>query len=505
MANNVLKNAVRSLVRRLTSFTGPQSDPDLFGTLEMLPNPDQIMRKMGKTEQVFASIKQDSHIKGLIRPIRADVRRMNYRLKSGDEEHPKAEAALDLCKFYMNNVKPNATTDWKELFWQFTETALYGFRVHELVWDVLDGYQLPCEINDRPNRRFGFDADAALYFITKNNRKGELADMNYFVVSQHMATMQNPYGEALFSSCFWWWTFKNGGVKFLYQYCERHGLPWPIARYPEGTQEPEINELEKAIQHMIGNGYAVVQDGTGVEILETKGGSGDLPQERLILLANREMSMAITSQSMVGNAAEVGGTMAASTTAKDEKDQVSDGDRDIAIASMNQIFRKITDVNIGTDVPSPVLEFYTDNKGTKERAEVYQIATQVSDQVSKKGFHDEMGIPVAEDENDILKAAAPVAPTAFSRGQVANNYNYATPAVSVDYDTAATNAIDQYVENKLLEPAQALLQEYIKEGKSVEAYRDAVTTLLIEADDSLLQDVVSNALAVSSLEGINDA
>lgn len=230
------------------------------------------------------------------------------------------------------------------------------------MWDAWDGSLVPVNVIDRPNRRFGFDVDAQLMLKSRAEPMGVVVDEPYrFIVSRHMATMSNPYGSALLSGCFWPWTFKTGGWKYFVKFCERHGLPWPVARYGLGASEAEQDQLAQAIEAMIDSGYAVVPEGSSVELLVANTSGSMLPQESLINAANREMSKCLTGQAMIAELQNVGARAATETAMKRQSD-INDSDRDIASASMSQIFRWITTFNFGEDVPSPELEFFQINE-----------------------------------------------------------------------------------------------------------------------------------------------
>lgn len=304
---------LRGLIQGVKGWLGKpvataETDPErFFSSLASLPNPDPILRKMGRADAVYHSIMMDAHVMGEIRSIRGSFRSHEYRLVVGSENDAKAAAAMELCKDWMHSGPPNPVADWMEVMWQMCSCILTGYKPHELVWGYnISGKLLPTEVADRPGRRILFDAAANPLLVSKAAPLGAPVEPYQFTISRHMATTDNPYGMALLSSCFWPWTFKTGGWRYFVKYCERHGLPWPVGRYPQGTSEKDQDALADALASMVESGYVVVQEGTGLELLVPQGGSGSAPQQALISLANREMSKALTSQAMVGEQLEVG-------------------------------------------------------------------------------------------------------------------------------------------------------------------------------------------------------
>jgi len=511
---------LRGLVQSLKGWIGKpiatvDSDPQrFFGTLYSLPNPDPILRQMGEAEKVYHSIMADAHVMGEIRSIRGSFRSHEYRILEGDAADSKSAAARDLCVQWMARAEPNAVSDWLEVMWQMTSCIFTGYRAHELVWDLTDGKYLPSAVIDRPGRRIKFDFEGAPLLVSRDNFQGAPVEPYQFIISRHMPTSDNPYGMALLSSCFWPWTFKTGGWRYFVKYCERHGLPWPIGRYPQGTSPEDQDKLANALASMVEAGYVVAQEGTGLELLVPSTNGGALPQERLLTLCNREMSKALTSQAMVGEQLEVG-SRAASETAKARQDGVHDSDRDISAAGMSQIFKWITLFNFGEGVAAPTLQFYSHTVAGKGRAETYKIAVELGARPSRKAMLEELDIPEAENDADALTIAVspgksvpgnpdvpPVDPPTIDFAALAG-FTFAKAAGMTEDDAIqlATEAADQTIEDKMIAPVYRMLVEFEAAGKTLLQFRDALADLVGDMDDEGLREVLDRALTYSMLRG----
>lgn len=499
---------IKRFVRSVRGVLGKQAaaadtDPYFFGKLHMLPNPDPVLRAMGVADTVYASIMADAHVIGEVRSIRGEFRGMDYRVVTWAEDDPKAMLARDLCERWMQRFRPNSTADWLEVMWQMLSAIFTGYRVHELVWDAWDGNLVPVNVIDRPNRRFGFDVDAQLMLKSRAEPMGVVVEEPYrFIVSRHMATMSNPYGSALLSGCFWPWTFKTGGWKYFVKFCERHGLPWPVARYGLGASEAEQDELARAIEAMIDSGYAVVPEGSSVELLVANTSGSMLPQESLINAANREMSKCLTGQAMIAELQNVGARAATETAMKRQSD-INDSDRDIASASMSQIFRWITTFNFGEDVPSPELEFFQINAAGKDRAETYQIAANMGARPSRKAMLEELNIPQAADEQDaLLPASTPATAAEFAAADDAVLIESARAEDSRVREAA--DAADAALEAAVIEPIARMLEQAERDGLSLADIQAELTKLVGTIDNSELVGVMRQALQWSFAQGYVD-
>lgn len=529
----------KGLVQSVKGWLGkplatPDTDPNgFFGNLAVLPNPDPILRAMGQADRVYASIMADAHVVGDIRSIRGEFRSFEYRVVTGQAEDPRAEAAKELCEAFLANLRPNALADWMEVMWQMNTCVLTGYKVHEPVWEnftssnpVLNGKLLPTSLLDRPGRRYKFDANGNTLLISRGNLSGQPIEPYQAIVSRHMATIENPYGQALLSACFWPWTFKTGGWRYFVKYCERHGLPWPIGRYPQGTQDQDIDALAEALGGMLESGYAVVQEGTGVELLVPNATGSMLPQESLIDRCNREMSKALTSQAMTSELQGVG-SRAANEVAAKRQSTVNDADRDIPAESMSALFRWITLFNFGPDVPSPRLEFFKQEAAGKDRAETYDLARQMGARPSKKAMLEELAIPAAETDDDALLPDAALQPTPAAPGgntdpattvdpanqpaaqftadqiQALRGWTFAKAIGLTEADAIelAAAAADDVLERQVLAPVYQMLSRYEAEGKTLAQFRDDFGDLVGGIDDSGLREIVEQAMQFGLLQG----
>ena len=519
---------LKGLVRGLTGWLGkpiatPETDPQRWlGPLLALPNPDPILRSMGMAEPVYFSIAADPHVLGDIRSIRGNFRSYEFRLVEGADGDSKSLAALAMCQDWMAHCQPNDLVDWLDLMWQMSSAFMSGYRPHELVWSLQGSKYLPAQVIDRPGRRFSFDAHGAPLLLSMGKLQGEPIEPYQFVISRHMADSVNPYGVAVLSSCFWPWTFKTGGWRYFVKYCERHGLPWPVARYPLGTTDSEQDALEEAVANMVESGYVIAPEGTGLELLVPSGSGTLLPQQSLIDLCNREMSKAMTGQAMVAELQGVG-ARAASETALKRQESIDDSVRDIAANSMAAIFRWITLFNFGDGVAAPKLEFYKHENAGKDRAETYGLVVGLGARPSRRAMLQELGIPAAEDDADAMVPAAPVAtmlkgtsnvPTergssgvraemtaADLQGIVGFEFARAAGMTEDEALTLASEAADQAIEDHMIAPVADMLARFEADGKTLANFHAALQDLVGVIDDEALREVIDRSLSYSILRG----
>ena len=332
-------------------------DQQLIDLLHELPDPDVILRKAGIDYAVYNEILADPHVIGEVRSLRTGLLGFKYEIKSGDDS-AQADQARELCESIFTR-QPNSAMRWPDITWSIGKATLHGRRVHHIKWQVLDGKLVPEKLFDISTRSYAFNYEGELLIRTIQKPEGEPPEPYRWLVTRHMPDRDNPYGVALLSSCFWPWMFKNGGMKFFVKFCEKYGVPWPIGKYPQGTDDKGINELVERLQSMLEDAVAAVPEGVDLSLLETKAG-GELPQERLVNLCNREMSKALTSQSLSTEIIDGGSRAAAETHAQRTVENLK-ADRALAADTYNELFKMITEVNFGPHVAAPKYQ-YVDKK-----------------------------------------------------------------------------------------------------------------------------------------------
>ena len=461
-------------------------DNQLVDLIHELPDPDVILRKANIDQDVYREIMADPHVIGEIRPLRAALLKQKFELVAGDDSQ-QAQKALELSKLALKK-RPDVTMSQKDLIWSIGKSPLFGRRVHAVEW-IKDGtYIVPNKIFDISTQSYAFNHAGELLIRTIDNPQGEPAEDMHWLVTRHMADRQNPYGLAILSTCFWPWMFKNGGFKFFVKFCEKFGIPWPVAKYPQGTTDNDIEDLVERLKNMLEDAVAGVPEGTEIDLLEVKT-SGESPQERLIKICNSEMSKAITSQTL---ATEIhgGGSRAAAETHQGRTDVNGIADRELVSESLEQICGWITELNFGANVAPPSIIWDDKKQRNTSDVEYFKKASEL--------------VPVRQE--DIYKSLELSQPgkgdeVVFNPSQTVNN-NEEPPINTADFakpdqefnaeDLAISDIVDQ-------------VKSAIDAGDTLEQALDAIVSLLPELERDALNDLVRNELELSFGTGMVEA
>ena len=489
-------------------LAGRNTDPRFYSTLALLPNPDPILRKAGKSEDVYDAIQSDAHVIGELRAIKADLQRFQHTLTPGGDRRADRRA-FELCQRVLARA-PAPLSTWPDVFWNIAQSTFRGLSAQEIVWDQDGGVWLPTAILDRPKRRFSFSGDGELRLLTRSAPLiGEPMQPMYWLIDRHMPSYDNPYGVALLSSCFWPYTFKHAGMRWFVKFCERFGIPFPVGKYAIGSDPKVVDALSEALEELIEAGFAAIEEGGSIELIESGkgGGGGKLAQHQLVDVCNAEMSKALTSQTLATEQTGPGGARAASETHAERGSGVNDGDRERIAFTLDRLWAEITRINVGPDAMPPTSDFIGDASAKKGRAEVYQIFTNLGGNPSRKAMAEDLSITLADatDADDQLRPAArpaalgtpPVEPISPPISQFAASLR---PAGFPDQDAIDGLDVDSRFQ-PLIEQMLKPLIDGLADGLEPEALQNKLALLFPELPDTHFQQLIERALFLAMTLG----
>jgi phage gp29-like protein len=475
--------AKKAAVNLQTVFSRVATDPQTWSYLRELPNPDPILRKAGKNSDIYHAISRDAHVIGELRTMRAGLLAFQTELVPGGSDKASMDSFEAAKKLF--NRPPSTNTRWQDFDWHLYSAILFGFSsVHLGPFIKTDDRWLPQSIEAWETRRFVFDPEHNLLLKTKESPQGIELDPRRFFCVRHMPSPDNAYGVALLSSCFWPWTFKHGGFQFFVQLCERFGVPFPIGKYPVGSDQKDIDQLLEGLSMLVTHGIGALPDDASVEILERKGG-GEPVQAQLIDLCNREMSKALTSQTLATEQNGQGARAASDTHARRASENQR-ADRALVVDGRNQILQILHGVNFNGGEPPKWIFKDRREVNSETVSRVRETGRLVP--VSKEWAYNELGVPVPKEGEELLEV-------------VDDGKGIATPA-KVDFSakddefTGFDSAIDKQV---------AAIFQFAKNAKDLQELRTHIEQAMPGITASGIAEITRQALTLEYLSGMSEA
>lgn len=481
-----------------SEMASSQTDPRFYAAMQILPNPDPVLRKLGRASEVYEAIGYDAHVMGELRSIRGKLLKNEWRIMPGGDQ-PKDIEAYELVKSIFNRP-PEKNSSWSDLIWNMQSSVFYGYSVAEISWGQFGNHWVPVKIADKPNRRFCFGSERDLRLLSKNNQlTGEAVPDYKFLVARHMPKSDNPYGVAVFSALFWPYTFKHNGFRWCTKFVERYGMPSPIGRYPMGTEKSEQLDLKNSLVSMIEDAVAVVPEGTGVELLEAKFGSHH-PHFELINLCNREASKALTSQTL-GSEVTESGSRSTAEVQKDRQENNSESDSEMVQRNMQNICDWITEINFDDDTAPPVWQFYNEKQATEAQARTMQVITSIVPVKAEEVYNTFQLTKPEENDEVVFTAQTSTAnePSSFSEPTCTHNFSDSEKS---ELDRLAEQADDEGHAN--LERIIHAVEEMVEQSDDIDEAIESIADLIGVSDIEQFRQSIEGSNVIATALGFED-
>lgn len=483
-----------------------ETDPNFVSSLTILPNPDAVLRKLGRGQEVYDSIEYDAHVMGEIRTIRAGLLAWEWRLQPGGEDQ-KDIAAHELCRQVFDH-RPARNVRWSDAIWNTGRAVFHGYSVHEVIWERQGPFLVPGRVVDRPQRRFRFDTANGLRLLTRSNpMPGEELGEFKWLLTRHMPSHNNPYGVAVFSSCFWPWTFKHSGYRYFTKFVERYGIPTPVGKYPRGTPNTQINELIDQLAKMVEDAVSAIPDDNSVELLEHKGGQHSV-HGAFLNLCNRELSKALTSQTLATEVQDKG-SRATAEVGREREEAGQESDREMVQATWQELCDWITELNFPGARP-PVWEFYEESDVSQQTAETIGKIVEYTP-LKRSEVYQRLQFTPPEEGDDVVFAGPAARPqpgapgSMFSAGPCPScgHYHYAAGDNQDPLDRLADQADEEAT--AIFEHMAKPIRDLMEEVNDLEEFRDRLADLYPRISDDELAAHLANFSLLAQLKGMDDA
>lgn len=304
--------------------------------LDYLPNPDTILKNNGGNIKVYREM-IDAHLDAVKNKRFASITSRAWTIDGSKGDQKKAKFVEE----YLWNI------DLRNVISQMLEAIGFGYAVHEIVWNTvqtdLGTLILPTAIKDRKQEWFKFDSDSKLLLQTNDGSRREMPKRK-FLVTRNRPTTANPYGNAVYSRCFWPLAFKKGGLKFWMLFVEKYGMPKAIGKVPPTATEKEQQNFLKMLAGLVRDAVAVIPQTGSVELLEA-GSTNANPHKAIVDWADQAMSKAWLGETLTTEQTSSGGTQAMATVHNDVRADLALDDAAMIESSINQLIRWIYEIN----------------------------------------------------------------------------------------------------------------------------------------------------------------
>lgn len=494
------------------------------GLSNIMPNPDPVLKKLGWNKDIdaYKELLSDPQLYGAIENNRKPGTTA-LKMYLNNPDCPKPE--LEFFKQFFDKMIDDGVYDNSVI--HALDTPQFGRMVFGTVWERRDGYFLPVTITPMPHVLTKFDYQGKLKISTDGvNFDYPTHPAKYFVL-RHKPTLENPYGEALLSRCYWNIRFKKDGFKLWALFTEKFGMPWVKASYnPQQvaksfnvTPQSAADLLLSKLSYMAKDGVIIYPDGVQVDLTAASEKSSII-YENLVRICDEQNTKLQLGHSGATESTS-GDKLSNDTTATTVRENIINSDKKYPIALWNHIIYWIHQFNFsGTEMPRYDLFAEDDvDKTLAERDSLLVPVLQLGGlKPSKKYMMDKYGFE--EDDLDVYasynqpysqptKAQGAIEFQNMTQIEKANRLSdsfveYVNAANSIKYpdqklidSTADANAEDT-------KPTDKFIKTVVDYIQGCDNYDDAIKNIadiFSDMDTGLFEDKMQQMLFIADIVG----
>ncbi|MGO1073216.1 DUF935 domain-containing protein [Lysobacter sp. CA199] len=446
-----------------------------------LPNPDPVLKKLGKDVTVYRDLLADAAIGGCVRRRKSAVRSLERGIDRAGTKNRVAKVIDQMLD----------RLGMSKLISEILDATLYGYQPLEVMWAAEDGLWLPVRVVGKPPEWFTFGRENELRLRTSREpAAGEPVPDRKFLVATQEASYANPYGFPDMSRVFWPAVFKKGGLKFWVAFTEKYGSPFLVGKQPRGTNDEETDLFLDRLADMVQDAIAVIPDDSSVEIMDAsgKGASASVYRE-LLEFCRSEIAIALLGQNQ---STEKDSTRASASAGLEVTEDIRDGDAEIVCEVMNELIGWVVDVNFG-DAERPKFDMWQQEDVDVRLAERDEKLTKAGAKLTKVYFQRRYGL--ADDEVEIAAPALPASRPALDFADVETFPDQDALDAALDRVIAA----DDFA--LAIEPALQPLLDAVDGGLSSTDLEARLVGLYPAMDGAELQERVARIIFVANVWG----
>jgi len=234
---------------------------------------------------------KDAHFQGVASTRLNAVTALDWEIipaQTSEANQGLADAAADFVREELTNLQT-----FPDTLVHLQDAICTGIAVTELVWKDLR----LVETIDVPGEKLEQDLSTGRFVVTTERKPlGVNTPEGKFVVYTPRPRAGFPLRVTPVRAQAWLYLIKHFILADWAGFCERFGMPIPVATFTDEVEDDVKDDLERMLQNVAANGYAMLPDGTTLNLLEA--GRGTQPFKELIELVDRKTSILFLGQTL---------------------------------------------------------------------------------------------------------------------------------------------------------------------------------------------------------------
>jgi phage gp29-like protein len=343
---------------------------------------------------LYDEVEHDPHVSAIMGQRKLACAGLEYQIVPASND-PRDLGIAELVQRALDGVS-GISTDFYELL----DSVGKGFSVSEVLWGIdPDGYIVPVEIVNRPQRRFQFDAETREPKLRKleNPFFGDPLPARKFIVHRNGSKYNNPFGDALDQNIYWMWLFKRNVMKFWVQHTQTSAAPIPIMEIPQNADADLKAEAMNLVSQIRSGAYGTIPENFKMLWAEAKNAAtAGETFESFIRFANDEMTKCVLGQLLTTEAGSSNGhgSHALGAIHQTVRTDILEYDaKALADTLSATLVRWIVELNFGAVVRYPSFQFLIDEpEDVVSRSQAILNLKNAGYAVTKEYIESELGV-----------------------------------------------------------------------------------------------------------------
>lgn len=395
----------------------------------------------------------------------------------------------------------------RQLLLELLDALGQGVSMVGLAWERSDGLWHPARFEHIEAKFLTYDFELKRFKIrTQEQPMGVLPQYGQVVEHRYRARAGSPTRAGLMRTLAWWYLFKHYAVKDWVTYGELYGQPFRLGKYDPATGKDERDALEAAVRSLGTDAAGVISKNTEIEIIETGQRGGPDVYEKLISLANREMTLAVLGQTLTSSEGQHGTQALGQVHLKTRADLLEADTLALGETLREQLVKPFVAFNFGPEhvkLAPKVRAVVAEERDQKERAETLDILQQMGTPIPESYIQQEFGLPAPQTNERILIRPSAQRPAPLEAARV--SLESARPSRGVlNGQQYVFELLGQSLNlgSEAMKDPLDLVLEQVRQADGYDDLRRRLVRLFPQLDVSQLSRLLEVSLSLSELAGM---
>ena len=435
---------------------------------------------------------KDGHIFSETQKRKLALQRIDYQIVPPHNATPAEKKAAEFVTERLSGL------DMADVIFDMADAILKSYSCQTISWELIEGYQTPTAVQHVPSSWFCSPQENRNQLQLRDDIGGSSPLWaGGWIVHQHKTKSGYIGRNGLQRTLAWPFLFKNYSLRDLAEFLEIYGLPLRLGKYPSGATDAEKSKLLQAVVEIGHNAAGIIPESMAIDFQNAAQGQSD-PFEAMISWAEKSISKAVLGGTLT-TSAEGGGAYALGNVHNEVRHDIRDADlRQIANTLTRDLIWPMVQFNLnGIDGfhRCPRLEFdVTEAEDIEKLSKAVPELQKTGMQISKSWLHEKTQIPMAKDEEDLLKPATQAAVEVAALTE-----NPAKAQTSADAVSDQLQAYSNTQQDQLLDALRTLVEQ----AQSFEQIQQGLLELA-DGDVDQQAELIAKALMVAELNGRYD-